>query len=165
MDVKYINPFLTSIRDVFDTMLNIPFSIGKPHVKSDGVPLHDISGIIGLSGNVTGTVVISLSKQVALGLSSALAGIEISEVNDECTDAVGEIANMIAGGAKKEFPGDNNSISIPSVVIGKHKVSYPGGLPIICIPCETSLGRMSVDVAIKGKNTANISADAQAAAV
>ena len=63
--------------------------------------------------------------------------------------AIGEIANMIAGGAKKDFPGGNNSISVPSIVIGKHHVTYPSGLPIISIPCDTSTGRLTVDVALK----------------
>jgi len=149
MDVKYINPFLVSIRNVFDTMLQIPFNIGKPSVKEDKVPRYDISGIIGLSGSVTGCVVLNLSQELALQLASALTGEDIPEVDGECTDAIGEIANMIAGGAKKDFPGEDNSISVPSIVIGKHQVSYPSGLPIISIPCDTGAGRLAVEVALQ----------------
>ena len=149
MDVKYINPFLASIRNVFDTMLQIPFDIGKPSLKKDTVPRFEISGIIGLSGNITGCVVLNLSRELAIQLASALTGEEVSEVDEECTDAIGEIANMIAGGAKKDFPGEDNSISVPSMVIGKHQVNYPSGLPIISIPCDTSAGRLAVEVALR----------------
>jgi len=149
MNVKYINPFLTSIRNVFDTMLQIPFNIGKPSLKEDPVPRYDISGIIGLSGGVTGCVVLNLSEELALQLASALSGEKVNKVDEDCTDAIGEIANMIAGGAKKDFPGGNNLISVPSIVIGRHHVSYPRGLPVISIPCDTSAGRLVVEVALK----------------
>jgi len=56
---------------------------------------------------------------------------------------------MIAGNAKKDFPAGDTTISIPSVIIGKHKVNYPRGIPIISIPCETSDGRLSIDIALK----------------
>lgn len=149
MDVKYINPFLTSIHDVFEMMLDIPFQLGKPKVKAEPVPLHEVSGIIGLSGTVTGSVVINLSEDAAIKLASVLSGEELTEVDEDCVDAVGEIANMIVGGAKKDFPGEGNSISVPSVITGKHHVRYPRGIPIISIPCEVPMGNMTVDVALK----------------
>lgn len=149
MDVKYINPFITSVRDLFTTMIKVPFSLGKPHLKTDAMPFYEISSVIGLSGSVTGSVVVNLSKPVAFQLVQGLTGEEVKELDDDCTDALGEIANMIAGGAKKDFPGEKNCISTPNIIIGKHRMIYPSGLPIICIPCETSSGRLSIDIAIK----------------
>lgn len=149
MDVRYINPFLQSIKNVFETMINVPFNLGKPYLKNDKIPMYDISGIIGLTGIVNGCVVLSLSKPIALQIASALIGEEIIEVDDDCTDAVGEVANMIAGGAKKEFPGEKNSISVPSIIVGRHQVTYPRGVPIISIPCETNAGRMTIDIGLR----------------
>ena len=62
MDVRYINPFLKAIQDVFDTMIQVPFNLGKPHLKEDKVPFYEVSSIIGLTGAVNGSVVVSLSK-------------------------------------------------------------------------------------------------------
>jgi len=149
MDIQYINPFVTAVQKLFNTMINLPFSLGKPSLKKDPLPMHDISAIIGLSGNVTGCVVINLSEAIALQLVSALLGDEVTELDDDCTDAIGEIANIIAGNAKTDFPGGGTSISVPSVVIGKHKVTYPSGLPIISIPCSTDKGTLAIEIAIK----------------
>lgn len=149
MDVQYINPFLISVKNVFDTMIGIPFTLGKPFIKPDRRPLYDVSAIIGLSGGVVGSVVCCLSEPLAMGLASSLSGEEMTELSDDCIDAIGEIANMVAGGAKKDFPGQNTSISTPSVVVGRHRVAYPSGLPIMCIPCDTSMGRLAIDVALK----------------
>lgn len=149
MDPNYIKPFVLAVKRVFETMITVPFSLGKPRLKNGNEVPHEISSIIGLSGNVSGCVVISLSQPVAFQLVSALIGEEVDEFNEVCTDAIGEIANMIAGNAKNDFPGADNAISVPSVVVGKHKVSYPSGIPIITIPCTTDRGEMIIEVAMK----------------
>ena len=149
MDIKYINPFIKAVQNIFNTMIDIPFKLGQPSLKKDRLPTHEISAIIGLSGSVTGCVVINMSKAIAFEMVAALIGEEVTELDDDCTDAIGEIANMVAGNAKTDFPGANNSISVPSVIIGQHKVSYPTGLPIISIPCETNKGQFMIEVAIK----------------
>lgn len=149
MDVRYINPFLTAVTNIFETMIDVPLTVGKPGLKRTLEASHEISGIIGLSGSVTGCVVISLSEAIALQLASALLGDDFDKVDEDCIDAIGEIANMIAGNAKTDFPGDESAISVPSVIIGKHQVAYPRGIPIISIPCSTDKGPMVIDVALK----------------
>jgi len=149
MEVQYINPFLIAVQKVFDTMIDVPFVLGKPVLKKDRIPPYEVSSIIGLSGEVTGCVVISLEANIALELASALLDDEFTEIDEDCTDAIGEITNMIAGNAKTDFPGKNNAISVPTVVIGKHKLSYPKGIPIISIPCKAGDGELSIDIAIK----------------
>jgi chemotaxis protein CheX len=149
MDVRYINPFLAAVKDVFETMIEVSFSVGKPCLKKDSIPLHEVSSIIGISGEVTGSVVINLSEKTALQLASALIGEQLSELDEDCVDAIGEIANMVAGSAKNGFPVQNTSLSVPTVVIGKHKVNYPSAIPIISIPCETGEGQFGVDIALK----------------
>ena len=133
-------------------MLDLPFSLEKPYIKKEPVPQYEVSSIIGLSGGVGGCVVINMRESLALQLASELLGEEITELDDDCIDAIGEIANMIAGNAKTDFPDENCSISVPSVVIGKHKTSYPQGIEVISIPCNAGYGKLVIDVAIK-KNT------------
>jgi chemotaxis protein CheX len=154
MDPRYIQPFVVAVKKVFDTMINLPLSLGKPFLKKGNEVPYEISGIIGLSGNVSGCVVISMSHEIAFQLVSSLIGETVTELDGDCTDAIGEIANMIAGNAKTDFPGTGNSISVPSVVVGKHKVSYPSGLPIIAIPCKTDKGELIIEIALKEKNGA-----------
>jgi chemotaxis protein CheX len=151
MDVKYVNPFIKAVKKLFNTMIDVPFKLGTPSLKQGSVPEYEISSIIGLSGTVTGCVVINLSEEIALQLVSALIGEPVSELDADCTDAIGEVANMIAGNAKTDFPSEGTAISVPSVVVGKHKVSYPSGLPIISIPCSTDKGELLIEVALREK--------------
>lgn len=150
IDPSYIKPFVVAAKNVFETMIEVPFRLGKPTLKKGSdVPPHEISSIIGVSGTVNGSVVISLTHEIAFRLVSALIGDEVTELDENCTDAIGEIANMIAGNAKTDFPSDKNAISVPSVVVGKHKVSYPSGVPVITIPCILDEGEMFIEVALK----------------
>ncbi|MBT8343004.1 MAG: chemotaxis protein CheX [Desulfatitalea sp.] len=151
MDPNYIKPFVIAAKRIFETMITVPFSLGKPVLKTSNEVPHEISSIIGISGNVSGCVVLSLSEEVAFQLASALIGEEVNALDEDCTDAIGEIANMIAGNAKTDFPSKDNSISVPSVVVGKHKVTYPSGIPIITIPCKTDKGEIIIEVALKEK--------------
>ena len=67
MKVEYINPFLTSAVAAFKTMLACDLVRGNPYVKNGSLPEHEVSGIIGLSGRAQGTVVLSLSRETAMG--------------------------------------------------------------------------------------------------
>ncbi len=155
MDARYINPFLVAVKEVFETMIEVPFTIYKPALKKDDAPSHDVSSIIGISGDVMGCVVITLSKNTALQLASALLDDPIQALDEDCIDAIGEIANMVAGSAKNGFPVENTSLSVPTVVVGKHQVNYPSSVPIISVPCETTEGTFGVDIALKEASPSN----------
>jgi chemotaxis protein CheX len=63
---------------------------------------------------------------------------------------VGELVNMVSGGAKAQFSGKEVSISCPSVVIGNsHQVFGRKDVVAICIPCESDCGEFNVEVSIR----------------
>ncbi len=149
MDVKFVNPFISAITNVFETMLNTKVKVGKPILKTADLVSAEVSGIIGLSGDVQGCVVLSFPGDVACKVASAFAGVDLTTDHPDFTDAVGELANMVAGNAKKDFDGYNTSISLPSVIIGPgHTVSQSKSSPFLVIPCDTDLGVFNVEVAI-----------------
>ena len=97
----------------------------------------DISGIIGLSGEVSGAVVISMNGATAFRITETLMGMKFSSFEKEVEASVGEIINIIAGNVKKDFEEELRiKISLPSIVIGEdHKISWPSEKTrIICIP-------------------------------
>ncbi|TVQ33276.1 MAG: chemotaxis protein CheX [Phycisphaeraceae bacterium] len=164
MDAGYITPFMQSTQNVFATMLQLQVQIGEPRVKTDRAASYDISGIIGMSGDVTGSVVLSFPTETAERVVSLFTGEEITKAHDDFADAVGELVNMIAGGAKGRFKDRKVSISCPSVVVGKdHVVSTQKDVPCIAIPCETDCGQFVIEISIQDRKP-NETADAAAAA-
>ncbi len=149
MQVEYINPFIKSLANVFETMLDCKPSLGEISLNHERVPKHSVSGVIGLSGKAKGTVVLSLSEEVALKAASTLLMIEATELDEEVIDAVGELTNMLAGGAKAELEQYELSVSLPNVVLGQdHDICFPPGVTPIHIPFETAWGSLSVEVAL-----------------
>jgi len=149
MKVEYINPFLTSAISAFDTMLNCKLIRGTPYVKTGSQPEHEVSGVIGLSGKARGTVVLSLSREAALKATAVLLQEHPLEINADVADAVGELTNIIAGGAKAKLEHLHMSVSLPTVITGKcHCVEFPKRVTPISIPFESEWGRITVEVGL-----------------
>lgn len=149
MKAVYINPFINAVRRLFKTMMDLPLSIGQPGLNREAKPQYDVCGIIDVNGEVNGRVVVSMPEAVAAQLASALLGDAIQALDEDVMDAVGEIANMIAGNAKTDFPESAGTISVPRVVIGRESVPYPAATPVIQIPCQTETGPLHIDVALR----------------
>ena len=149
MKAAYINPFVDAVIRLFQTMMTLTVTIGEPALNTKARPHHDVSG------DIHGRVVVSMPEPLATVLASELLGDTIDRLDADCIDAVGEIANMIAGNAKTDFPGGASAISVPQVVIGREKVPYPDATPIISIPCDTVKGSLQIDVALKSDGGAS----------
>jgi CheY-specific phosphatase CheX len=150
MDVNYINPFLASTRNVFDKMIHVSFSLGKPYLKRPQERLHKLfqtSASIVLSGPGDGLIVFHLTRGAALALASGISGGAITAMDADCFDALGEIVSMIAGGAKKDLPGGQFSISTPKI-LRAYAIQYPANIPVIAIPADTGVGRFLLEVAV-----------------
>jgi chemotaxis protein CheX len=160
LDPKLIVPLVNSIRALFQTMVKMEVTICRPHVKATPAPTYDVSGIIGLSGDLVGSVVVSFQVDAAVKIVSAFAGLELKADAPDFPDAVGELANMIAGGAKKAFGGLAN-ITVPNVIVGSgHTVARLASVPCVVIPCQTPVGDFAVEVCIKrvgGADGGNVS--------
>lgn len=150
MDASYINPFMTSIQNVFSTMFQLPVQIGEPHIKADRKASHDVSGIIGVSGEMVGTIVLSMPMPVSEAIVHLFTGMDIKSDSDDFADAIGELVNMISGNAKAEFQRKGVFISCPSVIIGDgHRVATNTDTPCVCIPCYTDCGEVALEISLR----------------
>lgn len=147
MDARYINPFIKSICNTMGTMCDLPVTVGKPQLKLPDEQGTDVSAIIGFSGDAAGSVALRFDFTVAAAIASSFAKTEITPEHEDFTDALGELANMVAGGAKAQFDGLSITLSLPNVVIGKnHLVNNSKSAPRILIPCSTAAGTFLVEI-------------------
>jgi chemotaxis protein CheX len=149
MDVRFINPFLEGTLEVLTTMAFVNPKAGKPYLKKDNVGKGDVSGIIGITGTIRGSLALSFSSGSILKIVSNMLGEEITSINGDIRDAVGEITNMVSGAARKkiETMGFSLSASIPTVVSGKeHTITHVLGGPSVIIPFDMDEGSFVVDV-------------------
>ena len=149
MKSEYINPFVKATINVFSTMVNCALERGPLQTRDSSAPLHEVSGIIGLTGRAAGTVVVSLSREVAIQTTGVMLGERPVSIDADVTDAVGEIANMIAGAAKRQLEELEMSVSLPSVICGKnHSLSFPTTATTIVIPFDSDWGPLSIEVGL-----------------
>ncbi|MEM1166742.1 MAG: chemotaxis protein CheX [Planctomycetota bacterium] len=165
MDPTYLVPFIKSTTTMFETMFALPVEIGEPSIKKASPVSFDVSGIIGFSGDITGSVILSFPKATALRVTQLMTGEDLTDKPDDLSDAIGELVNMVAGGAKAQFEGRQVGITCPSVVLGKEiTVHTQSDIPCICIPCDCDCGNFTIELSVRETAQAGASSSANAAA-
>lgn len=153
MDVRYINPFVDSTINTIEMMMGLNPVPKPPYTKSDMITQGDISGIIGFAEkNITGSVVLSFPEDTALKLYAAMTGEDVFRISRDVEDSIGELTNIVAGGAKTVLAEEGLSfnISIPSVIVGKnHTITSKLDEPIIVIPFQLDKYRFVMEVSMK----------------
>ena len=154
MNVSYINPFITATTNVFKTVLDCDIERQRLSLKESSAPSFEVSGVIGLSGKAAGAVVLSVSLPVAFKLVEVMLDVRVHEINSDVVDAVGELTNMIAGGAKTSLSHYELSISLPTVFTGRSRsIEFPRNVCPLSIFFETPWGPMAVEVGLDAPRT------------
>lgn len=101
-------------------MLSMDALPGAPLEKRIDLFRHSITGMVGLAGSYKGMLAIHTPENVAKAITSAFLCMEVEEICDDVKDALGELANMLAGSVKTDLAEDGKDIklSIPSTICG-----------------------------------------------
>jgi chemotaxis protein CheX len=139
VDVNLINPFISATTNAMEMMAMCKPERKKVYLKTDNVLIGDISGIMGLSGEVSGSIIVSFVKEAACKVVGKMLGTTYTELNDEVKDGIQEMVNLIAGQAKAMLADTDYhfKVSIPTCIIGSnHQVNHKKGVP--CVVAEFS---------------------------
>ncbi|WP_018692006.1 chemotaxis protein CheX [Algicola sagamiensis] len=150
MNVEFVNPFLVSLQNVLKTMAHVDLAPGKPRLKKDEIARGDVSGLIGMVGPQTkGSFSISFDEAIALEIMERMLGERVTYINADVTDMVGEITNMVTGGAKNMLgeKGYEFDMATPLVVSGKgHTITHKGDGQKVIIPFNSQIGNVHIEV-------------------
>ncbi|GAB4555712.1 MAG: chemotaxis protein CheX [Rhizobacter sp.] len=108
--------FVDSVSRYFDVTSRIAPEITSAFLGVGTLPSHDFNGIVSFSGRFIGHVIVSLPAAALKELLLIQRETDLSRAN--LLDAVGEIANTLAGNARKAL-GKDLEISVPTVVHGR----------------------------------------------
>nr|MBF0222441.1 chemotaxis protein CheX [Desulfobulbaceae bacterium] len=150
MKAEYINPFLSATKNVLETMCQTPVTANKPYLKESTYSFGDVSGIVGMaSDTVTGCMVLSFTESCILQIVAKMLYEDPKDTIDEdIIDAVGELTNMICGGARAQLAKLNSKFDLatPTMIRGKGvEISYFSEAPTIVIPFSTQDGDFVVE--------------------
>jgi chemotaxis protein CheX len=143
-------PFIESTTSIFSMMLGWNLEIGEISRSNRFQSNHDISGVIGFSGSLRGSIVIGINQEVAFAAAAAFFGGTPTSIDSEVLDMVGELANMIGGNAKERMTTTGVALGLPMVISGKgHRISFDPIAQVVLIPFETPAGALTVEIAIR----------------
>ena len=158
MNVNFINPVLGSILNVLSTMAHIEPKVGTPKRKdtNDIVLGKNITGVmsmIGERGNAS--IALTFSEAAILHIARKMLPSEIIAIDGAVIDLVGELANMVLGGAKSDLEKEGYffKLSLPTIILGcDYLIAHKTNAPIIMLPFTMPEGEFVVEAGYEEKD-------------
>ena len=142
-DVDIAKHFISAATTVTFTMAQLIVTPGKFFVKHDHMSQGDITAVMDVTGQKTGTIAVSFSRAAAVELAKGMLGDGVQNLEKDMRDAVGEVTNMISGQARAAMADDGVVLrtTTPTILKGKEvEIAYAADAPIIAIPFTTRAG-------------------------
>jgi chemotaxis protein CheX len=120
MDETVIPHLVKATQEVFETMVFKSLEPGDPVHGLAATTEATVVASIGFAGQRSGLIAFHSSADTAKEIAGSMLGIPAADVDGEMADAMGEVANMIAGGFRLKLKGDGTdvAISVPTVITG-----------------------------------------------
>jgi chemotaxis protein CheX len=137
----------TAAQEIFQIMLGLKLT----HAAAEPPVVADVTVLVGFSGQWHGVFGLHCQAHTACRLATLALGADTDEFDERVLDAVGEIANMVAGSFKSKIPGlgENSFLSVPSVISGAdyHRHASLGGEHLeLSLNCEQSPIWLTLDL-------------------
>jgi chemotaxis protein CheX len=146
------------LQRVIKMIFGVESRLVERRFEDDKSAPYEVSGIIGITGSARGNIVLSFPSDVARQLTALM----LSEKNSKgCTqqdvsDCVGEISNIVAGNLLTlldEHIAATSQISLPSVIIGRHRVVWGSkDSPCDLMLFESKLGTFAAETNVRDVN-------------
>jgi chemotaxis protein CheX len=147
-----VNDLVLSTQEVFGTMLfqDAVARPSRPAVSRE--PRADVVATIHLTGPSRAVIGLYCTELVAKSMAGSMLGIEAAEIGDEFADALGELANMIAGSFRNRMAalGGAWAISVPTVTIGTGIIThYPTDVGRVICPFDIRGGELLLELVLR----------------
>jgi chemotaxis protein CheX len=156
-ELEYLKPFIKNTCHILKTMAAVDVEFKEVYFSNSIRIFGDVSGIMGLSGNVEGTIVVTFYWDLAKMIVAKMMGTEEGAIDAELIhDGVSEIINMISGTTKKEFVDTQYyfEITLPSVVVGPgHQIGHLQDTSVSALIFQVGNQSFALHVCIRPKSS------------
>ena len=123
---------------------------GEYLIPEDIFCKHEVIVIIGLTQDLRGSIVFSLSPRTAINIASTMmGGMTIAEFDDMARSAMCEFVNMCAGVCITAFQDLEVNITPPTMVIGEKMALMLGQYDVLLTHIITPLGELELRLGIE----------------
>lgn len=144
-----INPFVASTTEILCTMAETKVERQGVYIKNSPNPLGELTALMPLRGDAyKGSFALSLDIRTVSVLGERLLKEPIRPVDEEYLDVVGELSNMISGGARKRLwkEGMNFDMAQPLAFNSPSPFSHLVEGPVLVIPLSTDAGDLFIEL-------------------
>ncbi|MBL8747276.1 MAG: chemotaxis protein CheX [Phycisphaerae bacterium] len=150
MEKQVVSGFMESTRNVFETMLHMQVEFERLGSLPRPTPSGDLSVVVEVSGDVDGYADFRCPLETARRIYAMMSGRNDAPSIDDVSDAIGEVAGMIAGGAASRLQWNDLTVSCPSVTVGsflaadarnEHRRAF--------IACDCDCGPFTLEIAVQ----------------
>jgi len=150
-----VNPFVEAGINVIKELTNIEVRRGHLTYRVTPAPAYEVSIIIGVFGFMTGQVVYSMKKEVAVRLVQRILGdVSAEQLKELFIDTLGEVANMITGNAASLLNRRQDhslTITTPAIVTGSQVSVRLVPNPTVALGMYTPYGPIEINLALEQK--------------
>lgn len=153
MKAEYINSFYSAIQDVFKLMLDLDVERGNLDVVEGLISSKEANVVLGVTGDLRGSVLFSFTKPMALEMVKIMAGMEMNEIDMFVSSALGEVANIVGGNAVTNLTEYNYTCDIvpPQIIVGEYKSLSMASEKALVISMHTDIGEFSISIFLNEK--------------
>lgn len=152
MKVDQVNAFIKASTEVLNNFVTNKFSVGKPYVRQNPFPTNEVVIMLGITGDIKGQAVLSLSEGLAKHVASGMMmGMPVDELDEMAKSALSELGNMIMGNSATLLfnAGYHVDITPPSLLKGSRIEMSTSGMETICVPLISEDGEIEFDIGMK----------------
>jgi len=149
---KYVEIFINSITMILTSFGIEEIASGNSYTKETFTCKYNLTTIIGLYGNIRGNIALSMPYDAAKKIASIMMmGMEITEIDEMCVSALGEMTNMICGQALMEISSQNLSLDItpPTIIHGDKMEAYISQVETIVVDISSSIGSIELNLGLE----------------
>lgn len=153
MRAEYINSFYKATQDVFQLMLDLEVKKNDIKVVEDMVSSKDANAILGVTGDLQGSILFSFTKEMTLEMVNIMSGMSMSEIDNFVSSALGEVANIIGGNAITILSSYNYICDIvpPQIFIGQYKSISMANKKALQLTLATDIGEFDISIFLSEK--------------
>ena len=145
MKADVVNAFIRAGLDVILQTTGVEVKVGKAYRKETPYKSDSLVVLIGITGDIQGSVTISLNQDLACHVASLMmGGVAVPALDEMAKSAIAELCNMILGNAGILLSNIGLSINMtpPTTLTGENMQLSIQNAVIICIPLHFDNNRL-----------------------
>lgn len=141
-------PFSKAACEAFKRMLDLDVNAGVPEQTAAHPDARKgLNIVIGMTGDMNGEILYHFPKDTALEMVKIMCGgMEVAQMDDFVTSAMGEIANIISGNAMTGLSEQNMVCDIQPPVILVDELPAAGANSAVCSEISTPVGSLALEI-------------------